>query len=66
MAREVTYPKPGEIPISMTLAARHASVSRGLFAVRLDYLYAPVGRSAAKDAPAGVKGEWLLSLNYTF
>jgi hypothetical protein len=43
-----------------------ASVSRGPFAVRLDYLYAPAGQSTAKDVPAGVKGEWLLSLNYTF
>jgi len=43
-----------------------ASVSRGRYALRLDYLYAPVGRSTAKDTPAGVKGEWLLSLNYSF
>lgn len=42
------------------------SVSRGPFSVRANYLYAPVGRSTAKDVPAGIKGSWMLSLNYAF
>ena len=42
------------------------SLSKGPFAMRLNYLNAPVGRSTDKDVPAGVKGEWMMSLNYTF
>ncbi len=42
------------------------SVARGAFSMRLDYLYAPPGRSTAKNVPSGVKGSWMLSVNYTF
>lgn len=42
------------------------SVVRGPFAVRLDYLFAPPGRSTAKDVPAGIRGSWMLSMNYAF
>lgn len=42
-----------------------ASVSQGPFVVRLNYLYAPVKFSPnPKEVPAGIKGEWMLSLNY--
>jgi hypothetical protein len=43
-----------------------ASVSKGPFSARLNYLNAPVGYSTDKDTPAGIKGEWMLSMNYTF
>jgi len=42
------------------------SVARGPFSVRANYLYAPAGRLTNGNIPAGVKGEWMLSLNYTF
>jgi hypothetical protein len=43
-----------------------ASVSKGPFSARLNYLTAPVGYSTGKNVPAGIKGEWMLSLNCTF
>ncbi|WP_205980681.1 hypothetical protein [Paraburkholderia sp. Ac-20340] len=43
-----------------------ASISRGPFSVRLNYLYAPVGSSTAKNVPSGIKGDWMLSANYTY
>lgn len=43
------------------------SVGKGPFAVRVDYLYAPAGyKNDGKDVPPGIKGEFMLSLNYTF
>jgi hypothetical protein len=42
------------------------SFGEGLFAARLNYLNAPVGYSTDKDTPAGIKGEWMLSMNYTW
>lgn len=43
------------------------SLSRGPFSVRANYLYAPVAyKDDGKDVPAGIKGEFMLSLNYTF
>ncbi|MFM0270086.1 hypothetical protein PQQ59_05845 [Paraburkholderia aspalathi] len=43
-----------------------AAVAKGPFSVRVNYLYAPIGSWAAKNVPAGIKGEWMLSANYTF
>ncbi|CAB3742440.1 hypothetical protein LMG24238_06883 [Paraburkholderia sediminicola] len=43
-----------------------AAVAKGPFSVRVNYLYAPIGSWAAKNVPAGIKGEWMLSLNYAF
>lgn len=42
------------------------SVSRGPFSVRANYLYAPIGQWAGKNVPSGIKGEFMLSLNYTY
>jgi hypothetical protein len=43
------------------------SISRGPFSVRANYLYAPVAYKAnTKDVPAGIKGEFMLSINYTY
>jgi len=43
------------------------SLSRGPFSVRANYLYAPVAyKDDGKDVPAGIKGEFMLSVNYTF
>lgn len=30
------------------------------------YLYAPIGAWQRKKVPAGIKGEWMLSMNYTW
>jgi hypothetical protein len=43
------------------------NVSRGPIAIRANYLYAPVAYKAdSSDVPAGIKGEFMLSLNYTW
>ncbi|MGB8422162.1 hypothetical protein [Paraburkholderia sp.] len=43
------------------------SVCDGAFCGRVNYLYAPATYGlTAKDVPAGIKGEWMLSINYTF
>ncbi|WP_157378782.1 hypothetical protein [Burkholderia ubonensis] len=42
------------------------SVGKGAFSARLNYLNAPVGHSSDDNVPAGIKGEWMLSLNYTW
>lgn len=42
------------------------SVARGPFTARVNYLYAPIGEWSGKNIPAGVKGAWMLSINYTF
>jgi hypothetical protein len=43
------------------------SVSRGPIAIRANYLYAPVAYKAdSSDVPAGIKGEFMLSVNYTW
>lgn len=41
-----------------------AFVSSGPFAVRMNYLHAPIGAWQGKNVPAGIKGEWMLSANY--
>ncbi|MBN3813284.1 hypothetical protein [Paraburkholderia sp. Ac-20347] len=43
-----------------------AAISRGPLSVRLNYLYAPVGQSTAKNVPSGIKGDWMLSIGYVF
>ena len=43
-----------------------ASVSIGPFSARLNHLNAPVGYSTDKNVPAGIKGEFMTSVNYTF
>jgi hypothetical protein len=43
-----------------------ASISKGPLSMRLNYLYAPVGKLESNDVPSGIKGEWMLSANYTF
>jgi hypothetical protein len=43
-----------------------ASVAKGPFSVRANYLYAPIGAWEGKNVPAGIKGEFMLSLNYTW
>ena len=43
------------------------SIARGPFTVRANYRYAPVAYKAnSADVPAGIKGEFMLSLSYTF
>ncbi|WP_042298944.1 hypothetical protein [Paraburkholderia kururiensis] len=43
------------------------SVSRGAYSARLNYLYAPAKfNENGRDVPSGLKGEWMLSLNYTW
>jgi hypothetical protein len=41
-------------------------VNKRPFSARLNYLNAPVDYSIDKNVPAGIKGEWMLSMNYTF
>ncbi|SDR37773.1 hypothetical protein SAMN05443245_5264 [Paraburkholderia fungorum] len=43
-----------------------ASIAKGPFSVRANYLYAPIGAWQGKNVPAGIKGEFMLSANYTF
>lgn len=56
------------MPTIQVGALAGASVSKGPFSVRVNYLYAPVkfGGDHPKNVPAGIKGEWMLSMNYKF
>lgn len=61
-AQEVLTHTPG-IQIG---ALAGVSVARGPFVARVNYLYAPISDWSGKNIPAGIKGAWMFSLNYTF
>lgn len=43
------------------------ALSKGPYSARIQYIYAPAKFSdSGKDVPPGIKGMWMLSVNYTF
>jgi hypothetical protein len=58
-----TLTHPPKIQIG---ALAGVAVGKGPFSVRVNYLYAPIGKWEGKNVPSGIKGEWMLSLNYTW
>lgn len=64
---------PGTVHVLTTSPALHvgalvgASVSKGHFSLRYNYIYAPIHYgSTDSESPAGVKGAHMLSVNYTW